>query len=98
MIFKLSEAVVQAFISNTGNLAYLSMILSMYINAGLLSLVYPLSVFGYALVEETRPGRRFWALIRDYTTFVLFIKFIFNLSIMESLFTKEWWQYWSALL
>ncbi len=40
------------------------MIISMYFNAGLISLIYPISVFGYALVEETRPNKNFWNFIR----------------------------------
>ena len=55
MIFYLIEMVIMIFISKISNLIYLAMIMSMYANSGLISLVYPLSVFGYALLEETRP-------------------------------------------
>ena len=57
--------------------------MSMYMNAGIISIVYPISLFGYALIEETRPDKSFWAYIRIYTTFLLLFKFILNLSIME---------------
>ena len=56
------------------------MILSMYMNAGLISVFYPIMVFGFGLVEEVRPKKEFWRIIRLYTTFVLIIKMVFNLS------------------
>ena len=58
------------------------MILSMYMNAGMISLIYPIAVFGYAMIEETRPRKEFWRFIRSYTTGLLFFKFIVNLSIL----------------
>ena len=58
------------------------MILSMYINAGMISVIYPIAVFGYALIEETRPRKEFWIFIRTYTSFLLVFKFIVNLSIL----------------
>jgi hypothetical protein len=44
-------------------------------NAGMISLIFPLAVFGYAPMEEERPGRSFWDFIMKYTLFVLFMKF-----------------------
>lgn len=38
-------------------ICYLFMIVSMMKNAGLISLVYPLIVFGYALMEEVNPKK-----------------------------------------
>jgi len=35
----------------------------MFKNAGLFGLIYPLSIFGYALLEETRPRKEYWILI-----------------------------------
>lgn len=61
--------------SNVHGIAYFLMILSMINNAGLLSLMYPLALFGYALLEETRPGKGFWRFMIFYTIFVLLIKF-----------------------
>jgi hypothetical protein len=48
-------------------------------------LIYPVAIFGYALLEETRPTLFFWKLMRDYTLFLLFVKFTFNLSFFEGL-------------
>jgi hypothetical protein len=83
MCHKLLETFFYMIISNTQNLIYLSMIFSMYANAGLLSIIYPISLFGYALIEE-RPRREYWIIMRQYTSFIVFIKFVANLSILNS--------------
>jgi hypothetical protein len=62
------------------------MMASMYMNAGLISLPYPILVFGYAMLEETRPRKEFWDLVRVYTIFLLAFKFVGNLSILEPFF------------
>lgn len=81
MMFKLIETWFYMIVSNTQNLIYLCMIFSMFENAGLISLVYPVAVFGYALLEETRPRKEFWNFARLYTTVLLFFKFLVNLSV-----------------
>lgn len=52
----------------------------MYMNAGIISLPYPIAVFGWALLEERRPGKQFWLFIRYYTEAVLAFKFLLNLD------------------
>jgi hypothetical protein len=61
----------------------------MYENIGILSFFYPAVIFGYALIEETRPTIQFWRVARDYTLFLLFIKFTFNLSFFEGLLSNK---------
>jgi len=70
----------------------------MYENAGLISLIYPLSIFGYALLEETRPRNFFWKFIRIYTTIILFMKFIFNLDYFSPYLQSDDYLYWEGLL
>lgn len=53
------------------------MIISMMKNAGLVSLIYPMVVFGYALMEEINPRKRFWYTIMIYTEVLILIKFLF---------------------
>lgn len=84
MFFKILETLVYIIISNTDYLIYLAMMLSIFTNAGLISIVYPISIFGFALLEETRPRTQYWLFIRSYTTFVLLLKFLFNLSIIDA--------------
>jgi len=85
LFFKYIELLFYIGMSNTENLTYFFMILSMYVNAGLISLVYPISIFGYALLEETRPRREYWTFVRVYTTIILLAKFVWNLSIWSAL-------------
>lgn len=58
-------------------------------NAGIISLPYPIAVFGWALLEETRPGKTFWSFIRYYTEIVLGFKFILNLDIFGPILKSE---------
>ena len=51
MTIRLIETFFYIVISQTQNLIYFSMVMSMYMNAGLISIYYPLTVFGYALIE-----------------------------------------------
>ena len=89
MFLKLVETLFYIVISNSQNLIYLSMILSMYCNAGLISIVYPILVGGYAMLEETRPRKEFWTKIRVYTQFLLIVKFLANLSIFCEVMESE---------
>jgi hypothetical protein len=57
------------------------MIVSMILNAGLISILYPFAVFGYALMEEGRPKNLFWTFISNYTLFILTMKLIVQLDI-----------------
>jgi len=52
----------------------------MYQNAGLTSLFYPVAVFGYGMLEEVGPPRRFWDVVRAYTVCLLIYKFILNID------------------
>lgn len=70
-------------ISQSQSIIYFAMIFSMYENAGIISLIYPIAVFGWALLEERRPGRTFWRIIRIYTEIILFFKFILNLDLFS---------------
>ena len=74
------------------------MMYSMYMNAGLLSLVYPFSIFGYALLEETRPKRWYWDWIRNYTSCIVCLKFLFNLSAFGAVLQDESFQFYAGLL
>lgn len=71
----------KALISNVSTFAYLFMILSMCWNAGFISILYPLAVFGYALMEEARPSKYFWIAVTFYTVLIILIKTLFQLDI-----------------
>jgi hypothetical protein len=76
----------------------MAMMLSMYMNAGLISIFYPFSVFGYALLEETRPRHEFWRIVRIYTTCLLFIKFLLNLSAFSPILKSETFRYYQGFM
>lgn len=61
----------------------------MYENAGFISLFYPIAVFGWALLEEKRPGTQFWIGVRTYTVLLLGFKFLCNLDIFYDVFHNE---------
>lgn len=79
MCYLLFETLIQIWMSNLKGLIYFFMVLSMFANTGLISLIYPISVLGYAMLEETRPRKGFWHFFLVYTTVILLIKFIWNL-------------------
>jgi len=60
------------------------MLLSMYTNAGIVVIIYPFAVFGYALLEETRPGKDFWRFMLTYSLSVLLLEYIVNLNIVHT--------------
>ena len=65
-------------------IAYIFMIVSQIHNAGLISIILPFAVFGYALMEEGRPGWFFWRFIKIYILIILFLKFIINLDFINN--------------
>jgi len=80
MFFKYIELLFYMIISNTDQIIYFCMFWSMYNTAGMITILYPMALFGYALLEETRPRKEFWTFIRIYTTIILCIKFTLNLG------------------
>ena len=60
------------------------MLASMYTNAGIVAAIYPFAVFGYALLEETRPGKGFWRLMLYYSLIVLLAKYMVNLNFIHT--------------
>ena len=60
MIGKILLTLFAILISKIQYLIYAFMILSTYENAGLITICYPFMIFGWALLEETRPTPRFW--------------------------------------
>lgn len=69
--------ILEILITYSDSVCYFFMIISMMKNAGLISLAYPLIVFGYALMEEVNPKKKFWYSILIYTECLILIKFLF---------------------
>ena len=90
IIPKCFAASLKAIISNTQLITYVFMISSLFTNAGIVSIIYPFMVFGLALLEETRPGKRFWRFILSYSLSILLLKYISNLTFMQSVLANEY--------
>jgi hypothetical protein len=75
------DSIPNALLSQAAHLCYLCMILSMILNAGLISILYPFAVFGYALMEEGRPKKSFWTAMSYYTILILTLKLVVQLDI-----------------
>lgn len=98
MMLHFIETFFYMMISNSQNIVYFSMIFSMYENAGLISLFYPIAVFGWALLEERRPGNKFWTVVRYYTEMLLAFKFLFNLDFFAVWLQSEGFVVYSAYI
>jgi hypothetical protein len=53
MVYHYIETFFYIIISQSSNITYFAMIMSMYQNAGIISIFYPIAVFGYAMLEES---------------------------------------------
>ena len=76
------------FINNFNWVCYFFMILDHMLNGAVITLVYPISIFCYALIEYPRPKYYYWIGCLIYTMIILFIKFIIHLKIIM-LFISE---------
>ena len=50
-------------------------------NANLLSLIYPISLFLYAALENPYPSSKYWNIMLIYTIMLILIKFVYQLPI-----------------
>jgi hypothetical protein len=98
MCIRYIETFFYILISQSHNVIYFGMILSMWQNAGIISVFYPVSIFGYALLEETRPRIEYWELVRKYTIVVLFFKFIMNIDSFGAFVQGKTFIYYESLL
>ena len=73
------QLVVEIIGSYSDYVCYLFMIISMMKNAGLISVIYPFVVFGYALMEDINPRKKVWYAIMIYTEVLILIKFLYQL-------------------
>jgi len=72
---ELFSAFMELFVSNARYVTMFLMILVHLINGAFLTLFYPLAVFSYALLEESRPAKWFWDMVIYYTIAFVFVRF-----------------------
>ena len=70
------------FINNFTWVCYFFMILDHMKSSSIITLIYPLSIFCYALLEYPRPKKNYWIACLIYTMIIMFIKFIIHLNIL----------------
>lgn len=80
---------IEIFVTYSDSVCYILMIVSMMKNAGLISILYPMVVFGYALMEEVNPRKRIWYSLMVYSEILILLKFIFQLSFWEACFDPQ---------
>lgn len=59
-------------------LVFLLMILNVLVHADLLSVVFPMVLFGWGLMSRPMPSFRFWRFVRVYTAAVLLLRYVFQ--------------------
>ena len=75
--------------SQTELICYFFMLLSLIMNADLISLVFSFSIFAYALLEETRPSKTYWSFILVYTILVVMVKYVLQIDLLTLIEPKE---------
>ena len=70
------------FIRNFNWICYFVMILDHILSSSSITLIYPLSIFCYALLEYPRPKKIYWILVLYYTFFIMCAKFFIQLKII----------------
>lgn len=79
-IFQLFIALFDVVISHSDLLCYFAMILNHLVSASLLSLVYPILVFLWALLSVPRPTKTYWVTMITYTEVRQIVAVLFRRS------------------
>ena len=75
---------------NNEYIIYFFLLLNHLINGNILSLMYPLMVLIFGIIQYPRPSKLFWKILMIYTTLIIFLKFAIQLNILEMIdFTKD---------
>ena len=77
------------FINNFSWVCYFFMILAHMMSSSIITLIYPLSIFCYALLEYPRPKKAYWISCLIYTMIIMFIKFILQLKLIHLFISEE---------
>jgi piezo-type mechanosensitive ion channel component 1/2 len=89
MINRYFVAFYKSIISNSEIFCYFWMLFATLTNGGMLYLVYPAMVFGYALLVEERPGKWFWITVLTYTQLLIVANFLLMLNLWQVLYQPD---------
>ena len=78
------------FVKNFTWVCYIFMIMNHMSSASLITLIYPLSIFCYALLEYPRPKKTYWGFCLVYTMIIMFIKFIMQANVISQIPVKKY--------
>lgn len=76
--------------SNTEALVYISFFLNHWNYASMESIIFPLSVIGYAILEYPRPPPEYFKYMLIYTEVIFFLKFSLQLDISKEIIIKQY--------
>ena len=79
----------EVLLSNTDIMCFFFMILALLENADFLSVVYAISILGYALIKEDRPSKDYWNFMQIYAFYVIAVKFLLQLNALTLALPKE---------
>lgn len=83
MTMRYAKLVQQIIQSNMDIIAFALMLFECARSPGIITLVYPFAIFGFALLEERRAGKMFWHFILAYTQLRILIEFVLAQSFWE---------------
>ena len=89
MVTRYAVAAYKMIVCHTEFICYFWMVLACLLNGGVLYLVFPTIVFGYALLLEERPGKWFWYFVLLYTQFLIITEFALQLSLWGEVLPKK---------
>ena len=85
----LLKSIYKYFSENNEYIIYFFLLMNHLINGNMLSLIYPVLILLFGIIQYPRPSKLFWKILMIYTTFLIFIKFIIQLNMWEMLkYTK----------
>lgn len=79
--------------TNTNIICYLALVVNHAAYASVLSVVYPVSLFIYAALAAPRPTKTYWRLVLAYSSVVVCVKFLFQLSFLCVCYTASGEEY-----
>ena len=81
---------IQTIFSNNFHwVCYFIMILNHILNASIISLFYPITIFCYALLEYPRPSKKYWNICLNYTYIFLIIKCLLQREFIGAIINKK---------
>lgn len=87
------QLICYVFASNTQAIVYFLFFVNHYMYASIESIVFPISVLGYAMLEFPRPRIQFFRFMLYYSGLVMFIKYALQMEIWKKInedFLKEY--------